>query len=165
MRYMAGCRCIPCRAANSRYSCWRDAENKAGRRSGIVDAKPARQHIFKLGERGIGYKSVARDARVGKSIVFEIRSGKRQRIRESTERRILAVDDSAARAGTVIAAAPTWRKIEHLLREGFTKRSLAQRLGYRNGSIQFDRDTITARNARKVGALYRTLMVGGLMLG
>lgn len=160
MKYLGGCRCVPCRAANSRYSCWREAENREGRAAGLVSAKRARRHIFKLAERGIGYKSVARDARVGKSIVFEIRSGERQRIRASTERKILYVGDSAAQAATVIPATATWKKIAKLLEEGFTKGSLAERLGYKNRAIQFDRDVITARNARKVDRLYRTLMAG-----
>jgi hypothetical protein len=93
--------------------------------------------------------------------VFEVRSGTRERIRESTERKILCVGDSAARAATVIPAGPTWKKIAELLEEGFTKSSLSERLGYKNRAIQFDRDVITARNARKVDRLYRTLMVGG----
>jgi hypothetical protein len=160
MKYLGGCRCRPCRAANSRYSCWREAERREGRGAGLVDAKKARRHILKLAERGIGYKSVAKDARVAKMIVFEIRNGTRTRIRESTERRILFVGESAARSATVIDARPTWKKIAWLLSEGFTKRSLAERLGYTNGALQFDQDTILARNARKVDRLYRTLRVG-----
>ncbi len=104
---------------------------------------------------------MAKDARVGNSIVFEIRRGTRTRIRQSTERRILCVGDSAAQAATVISAEPTWKKVRVLLSEGFTKSSLALRLGYKKPAIQFDRDVITARNARKVDRLYRTLMVGG----
>lgn len=160
-KYMGGCRCVACRAANSRYSCWREAERREGRGAGVVSAKKARRHMLKLAERGIGYKSVAKDARVAKSIAFEIRNGTRERIRESTERRILCVGDSAARPATVIAAGPTWKKIAVLLEEGFTKGTLAARLGYKNGAIQFDREVITARNARRVDRLYRTLMVGG----
>lgn len=161
MKYLGGCGCMLCRAANSRYSVWREAERREGRCAGLVSAKSARRHILKLAERGIGYKSVAKDARVARVIVFEIRNGTRERIRESTERKILLVGDSAAQAATVIAAGPTWKKIAVLLEEGFTKSSLAERLGYKSRAIQFDRDVITARNARKVDRLYRTLMVGG----
>lgn len=161
MRYLAGCRCVPCRAANSQYSVWRDKENREGRGAGIVDAAKARRHILKLAERGIGYKSVARDARVGKTIVLEIRTGARPRIRQSTERKILFVGDSAARGATVVPAAPTWKQINKLLREGFTKSTLSQRLGFKNHAIQFNRDTILKRNARRVDKLYRMLMVGG----
>lgn len=161
MRYLGGCKCMQCRAANSRYSCWREAERREGRCGGLVSAARARRHILKLAERGIGYKSVAKNARVARTIVFEIRSGTRERIRESTERKILSVGDSAARAATVIPAGPTWKKIAELLEEGFTKSSLAERLGYKSPAIQFDRDVITAKNARKVDRLYRMLMVGG----
>lgn len=160
MRYQGGCRCKLCRAANARYSVMREAERREGRGAGIVGAVRARRHVLKLSDRGIGYKSVAKAARVAKSIVLEIRTGARPRIRKSTERRILEVDESAARSATVIPAGATWKKIAWLLSEGFTKKTLSERLGYKNGSLQFDRDVITARNARKIGRLYRTLRVG-----
>jgi hypothetical protein len=160
-KYNGGCKCMLCRAANSAYSCMRDAERRAGRGAGIKSAHRARRHILLLAERfGVGYKSVARDARVGRSIVFEIRSGTRTRIRASTERKILMVDESAAKAGTAIPAAPTWKKIEWLLSEGFTKKSLCERLGYRTNNLALGRETILARNARRVDALYRKLRVG-----
>lgn len=62
---------------------------------------------------------------------------------------------------TQIMCAPTWRQINKLLREGFTKKTLAERLGFKNGAIQFNCETILKRNARRVDKLYRMLMVGG----
>lgn len=161
MKYLGGCKCMLCRAANSRYSCMREVERRAGRGAGLVSAAHARRHILRLAERhGVGYKSVARDARVGKTIVFEIRSGKRTQIRASTERKILMVTETAAQAATIVPATTTWKQIEWLLSEGFTKKSLSERLGYKNGALQFDREVILKRNARKVDKLYRTLKVG-----
>jgi hypothetical protein len=116
---------------------------------------------LKLSQHGVGYKSVVKAAGINKGIVQRIRSGKRERIRQSTERKILAVDRYAGQGGSIISANSTWRKITKLLDEGFTKSSLALRLGYKTPAIQLRHDFITVRNAQKVSRLYRILMVGG----
>src|SRR5579863_9103837 len=129
--YKLGCRCFRCRLASARYDQVRVAERRQGHGPRIVSAERARRHILRLAEEhGVGYKSVARDARMAKSTVLAIRTGSHSRIFASTERKILAVTESAAQAHTAIPIASTLKKIEWLLSEGFTKRSLADRLGY-----------------------------------
>ena len=145
--YRRGCRCFPCRLAGARYDAGRTAERRAGLGPRIVDSDRARRHILRLSaESGIGYKSVARGARVAKSVVLAIRGGRHPRIFASTERKILAVGSSAAQGGTVIPIEPTLKKIEWLLSEGFTKRALAHRLGYKGGVLHFNYRGIQARN-------------------
>lgn len=39
LKYLAGCRCVPCRAANSRYEVARAAARKAGDWNGLVPAR------------------------------------------------------------------------------------------------------------------------------
>lgn len=48
LRYMAGCKCMLCRAANSRYETERAAARKNGDWNGLVSAIHARRHILKL---------------------------------------------------------------------------------------------------------------------
>jgi hypothetical protein len=53
IKYLGGCRCLLCRAANSRYECDRARLRRLGLANGIVDAAPARAHLFKLSNVGI----------------------------------------------------------------------------------------------------------------
>ncbi len=121
IKYMGGCRCLFCRAANSRYETYRLAERKAGRTNGIIPAICARERLQKLAKDGIGTKSVSFVSDVSRTILMEIKSGKRRRIREETERRILAVDQAALGGASLVSAAESWRLIKQLLEEGFTK--------------------------------------------
>ena len=156
-RYIAGCRCLLCRAANSRYSCSRDAAIKAGDWNGIVPADAARRHLLQLSKAGIGKRAVRDACDVGYTIICQVRTGKRMQIRKSTEQKILAVTADAANDRSLIDAGPAWNQIRELLSEGFTKTALSQRLGYAR-SIQFPKDRMTAANVAKVDKLYRTLM-------
>lgn len=160
VRYMSGCKCMLCRAANSRYETERLAASKRGEHGHIIDAGRACSHIRKLSHQGVGYKSVAATSGVGDSIVFGIRTGKRQRIRATTERRILAVDADARADHSLVDARKTWQLINRLLAEGFTQTELARRLGSKAKvpALQMKFDRVTAKNAAKVERLYRRLM-------
>jgi hypothetical protein len=57
---MGGCRCGPCRVAARTYNDRRNRLRAYGRFDGYVDAGPARVHLRKLSEAGIGPKSVSR---------------------------------------------------------------------------------------------------------
>jgi hypothetical protein len=160
VRYLGGCRCLPCRAANSRYSAERDRLNREGQGNPIVPADRARAHILQLSRQGVGYKAVASTAGVNKGIVLGIRTGTRTNLRKQSEARILAVDAQCLSDAAVVPAAPTWSLIRELLDEGFTKQELARRLGYTSPQLQFKRDTITARNASRVERFYRQIMRG-----
>jgi hypothetical protein len=80
-RYLGGCRCVPCRAANSRYSCERAAAQRAGDWRGFVPTTFALGHIQKLRKAGIGYKAIAAAAGLAKSTIAMILSGERVQIR------------------------------------------------------------------------------------
>jgi hypothetical protein len=100
---------------------------------------------------------------VSDSILFKIRSGQARFIRASTERRILAVPANAHSDRALISNARTWRRIECLLREGFTKTELARRLGSKakHPALQIGQNgEIEARTAMKVERLYNILMAG-----
>lgn len=158
LRYISGCRCMLCRAANSRYECGRAAARRRGGWNGLVPAIRARMHIEALSCQGVGFKSVALAADVGKTVVLQVRTGQKRQIRAETERRILAVDRAAIADGGLVPARPTWRRIAALLDEGFSKAELARRLGYQRPALQLGRRRITARNAVRVERLFNRVM-------
>lgn len=157
LRYMSGCRCRDCRAANSAYERSRQAARRAGEWNGYVSAERARRHLAELAAQGVGRRAVADACDVADSIVAKIKSGKRLQIRAETERRILAVSADMAADRALIPAGPTWRLLDELIAAGFTKTFIAQRLGYTR-ALQIGRDTVTVKNAARVRRLHRELI-------
>ena len=157
LKYLAGCRCMLCRAANSRYETERAAARKAGDWNGLVSAKRARRHLQKLARQGVGRRAVVAASDVADSIVHAIKTGRKQQIRKRTETRILAVSADARGDKSLVPAKHTWVLINRLLEQGFTKTALAQRLGYAR-AIQFGKKFVTARSAAKVERFYRMMM-------
>jgi hypothetical protein len=123
----------------------------------LVPADRAREHILALGRKGIGYKTVADAAKVATSIVANIRSGEKRRIRAETERRLLAVDEGCAADRDYIPAGETWRRIRDMLDWGYTKSEIAERLGYKTRALQFPLDRVTTANASRVKKLWEEL--------
>ena len=160
LRYMSGCKCVPCRAASSRYESERQKKRKAGLANPIVPADKAREHILKLSDIGIGYKTVADIAGLAPTTVFKIRSGERKNLRRLNEKAILAVDETALPDAALVPAAPVWRMVRWFLREGFSKAELARRLGYKTRALQLNKDFVTAANALKVRKLYNQIRLG-----
>ena len=162
LRYLGGCRCLPCRASNARYEQARAAARRRGRGNPIVDAGEAQRHIRWLARQGIGYRAVAKAAGVARTVVADIKSGKKARCRALTVRAILKVGEDATAPHALVDAGPTRRLIAELLREGFTKRQLARRFGLKSSALQFPlrgSEKITARNAAKVRRLWRYLLM------
>jgi len=156
-RYMAGCKCLLCRAANSRYETERLRARRNGDWNGIVPASKARKQLIKLSKQQVGRRSVSEITGISDSILHLIKQGKRKNIRARTEKLILNVDHNAVSAAAIIPAGPTWKKINWLLGEGFTKKELARRLGFRSPAIQFRKDRITMKTAVKVERFYESM--------
>lgn len=153
LRYMAGCRCLVCRAANSRYETMRRRRRLTGYWNGLVDAREARAHIVQLGRSGMGYRAVAVAAGIASTVVQEVKSGAKLQIRAKTARAILAVK-VARRPHALISAAETWRLLSRLIADGYPKRRLARMLGQRGQGLQMGRRRVTVRNAERVRKLY-----------
>lgn len=157
LRYVGGCRCFRCRRANSDYERERKAARAAGDWNGLVSAERAREHLRSLSKRGVGKRAVAAASDVCMTVLQDIRTGRKAQIRARTERKILAVTRDMASDRALVAPGRTFRLIDQLLEEGFTKAELARRLGYRNGALQFRRHRMTARNVARIERLHRSL--------
>lgn len=158
VKYIGGCKCMLCRAANSNYQTQREAAKRLGDWNGIVDAKRAKRHLGKLSVQGVGRRAVSYACDVGITILSEIRTGKRLCIRSRTEKAILSVTVDAISGGSLVDADPVWKQINKLLEEGFSKAELARRLGLKTRAIQFGRFEVTAKTAMRVDRFYRQIM-------
>lgn len=157
LRYMAGCRCDACRRANTDYEIQRAKARKAGDWNGIVPADRAREHLKALSRRGIGRRTVQACTDISVTVLFDIRSGRKKRIRARTERLILGVTKAQAADHALISGRKSARRIALLLEEGYTQKFLARRLGYKHPALQFNQDRITVRNAARIERLYKEL--------
>ncbi|HEY0955356.1 MAG TPA: hypothetical protein VGE36_11405 [Roseateles sp.] len=157
LRYMAGCRCVACRKANSAYENERQKARRAGDWNGIVDAAEARAHMLKLRRQGVGRRTVQACTDIADTVLQEIVSGKKQRIRARTARLILQVTRAQAADHALVRAGRSKRLIALLLEEEYTEAFLAERLGYANGHLQFTARMITVRNAARIERLYKEL--------
>ena len=159
-KYVSGCRCMVCRAANSRYQTERERRKKETGGNPLVDAEAGREHLRALSKRGIGYKTVSDYSGVGRSTVFQVMTGAKRRVRKATLDAILAVDRSCIAGGTLVKAGDTWRRINWMLEEGFTKREIARRLGAKTPALQIGRKLVTGATAVRVERLERQIRTG-----
>jgi hypothetical protein len=157
LRYISGCKCFHCRRANSDYERERKAARENGDWNGIVPADQARDHLKSLSRAGVGKRAVAASSDICMTVLQDIRTGKKRQIRARTARKILAVTPAMVSDGALVKPGRTFRLIDELLEEGFSKAELARRLGYRNQALQFSRRRMTARNVARIERLYRSL--------
>lgn len=157
LQYMAGCRCLKCRMANSNYETARAQARKAGDWNGLVDATPVWRHLQKLSRAGVGYKTAADAASVARSVVAKIRSGEKTRVRARTAKQLLAVTLAARADHSYVSAVRTWYLIQQLLDQDFTKTRIARELGV-GRSLQIRRTRVLARTALAVEKLWRRYM-------
>ncbi|MCY4638084.1 MAG: hypothetical protein OXG04_26930 [Acidobacteria bacterium] len=147
-RYMRGCRCVPCRAANSRYECRRQLERLKGRANGCTTTEQVRKHLLRLSRQGIGYKQVAKAARLSPGALQQVRLGLRKHMRAQSVARVLAIGAEARAPGALVPAGSTLRRIEWLLKEGFTRAALARMLGSKAKQPNCRSAEIGSRRAR-----------------
>lgn len=154
LRYMAGCKCFDCRKANSNYETTRAVARENGDWNGLVSADRARAHLVALQRAGVGRRAISTAAGVAFSVVHEVRIGRKKMIRARTEKKLLAVTKAARAEGALVSAKRTWRLIEELVDEGYTRGFLAKQLGYEHQGLQFGKARVTGRIARDVERLH-----------
>ena len=161
VRYMTGCKCGMCRAANSRYECDRAKARANGDWNGVVPATRARARLRMLAQHGIGRRLVEEISGVGNFTLQEIKNGRKKKLRARTERRILAVTTEARGARTLVQATPVWAQIDELLTEGcLTKGQIARGIGNRMPALQIGKAVVTAETAMRVARLHAKIMAG-----
>jgi Zn ribbon nucleic-acid-binding protein len=160
VRYLAGCRCEACREANNAYERMRAKLRRAGQGNALVSSARVRRHLVKLSAAGVGRRTVADLAGVPPSTLAAVRAGTRTHVRRQTEARILAVGVDALTDAKLVPARSTWRLLDKMLAEGFTRGALALRLGKKTPALQVRRDRVTARTRARVERLYRQLCGG-----
>lgn len=128
-------------------------------RNALVDAGPARKHLAALSAAGVGRRAVRAACDVADSLLHQVARGTRRKIRQETERRILAVDVGARSDGSLVPARETRARLRFMLARGMTKTELARELGSEGHApalqIAFGRRAVTAANALKVERLHR----------
>jgi hypothetical protein len=125
---------------------------------GLVSAERARVHLLALSAQGVGRDAVAAACDVAVSSVAAIANGTKTQLRADTERRILTVDVGVIADHGLVSARPTWKLIRKLLRGGFTRGVLAQRLGLKTPKLQLRHDQVLARTALAVEKLHAEVL-------
>jgi hypothetical protein len=164
-RYVIGCRCDECRAANAAYQRGRAKLKRLGQGDPLVPAGRVRRHLANLSAAGIGRDTVADIAGVPPSTLDALRTGRSKQLRKATEAKILAVTREATHDAKLVSPAGTERRIRELLGQGYTVEGLARRLGYTGAMprLQFlGRKRITAKTEARVARLHRELLEGRL---
>jgi hypothetical protein len=157
IKHIGGCRCEPCKKARYDYDKERREAQKNGNYNGMVSAELARQHIEKLAEQGIGFKRVSRIAKVNHNNIWKIKTGEKNKIRVSTETKILAVTAEALADGAPVDATETWNRIDWLLKKGLTKTAIAKRLGSKTPSLQIGKKQVRKQTAVKIEEIYNEI--------
>jgi len=159
-RYACGCRCDLCRAANTKYEKERARARRRGDWNGLVPADAARAHLLELERQGVGTRSVREACDVSRTVLQEVKMGRKKRIRARTSSKILEVTLDALADAALVPAGPTWKLLNQLMKEGFTKTRLAKELGAnaKVPSLQIQKDFVLAKTAAKVARLWRRYM-------
>lgn len=120
--------------------------------NGLVDATKAREHLLLLSERNVGRRAVQAASDVADTVLEDIKNGKKTRIRASTERAILAVDEMAISDGALVPAKETWKRLRKLFRMGYTKTEIAAALGSEGKvpTLQIRKGMVLARTEHRV---------------
>lgn len=163
------CRCAPCTTAAADAERRRRLDIHIGAAPTRIDATETRDHVRALGAQGLGYKRVAELAGVASSTLWKIihRDPSRadgqpqQRITPDVARRILAIRASldTVTDGASIDATGTARRLQALHARGWSRRSLAHRLGTEHNALRLALvgGTVSGRLARAVRDLYEEL--------
>ena len=158
-RYVRGCRCDLCTRANTLYARSRYRAVCRGDSDPLISSARARRYLKRLRRAGVGLRVVADLAQIPRSTLQKIRSGSRRHCRQSSSERICSVTIEPWADGHYVDARPSWRQLDRLLSDGWTKTELARQLGSTalRPALQLRRDRITARNARQVARLFARL--------
>jgi len=162
------CRCTQCRVANRAAEQHRTAALRDGCWEPFVDPAPARAHLNRLREQGLGLDQIAKLSGTPRATIRRLlgeSSGKPARIRIETSDRLLAIPISSEHLAprSQLDAFDTLRRIAVLTNAGFSIPDIARALDKSPVSLRrtLTRRTVTVQTAAAVSNLYdRWLRVG-----
>lgn len=161
-----GCRCWPCREAIlAQYDA--SAKARAYGRGRLVDAQPAREHVWNLMDAGMGWPRIVALSGLDGSVLIRLVWGKKmrgrretsQRITRATEAALLAVTYNPADGGPAIDGGPTTRRLRALVALGWWPSQLAREAGYEQAYLDrlITGKPVRPGTARRVHRLYLRL--------
>lgn len=161
-RYVRGCRCKPCTKANREYARSRSLEKAWGRGNPLITTGELKERLWLLNSRGIGLRTVSEITGISRTVLSDIRSGKKTNCRKKTRDRVFELDISEGvrlHDAQLVDADPTWVLLNKLIDLGWTRSELGKRLGSKAKvpSLQIRKGQVTARTEQKVQRLYRRL--------
>lgn len=161
IKYLGGCRCLPCRAASSRYEQDRARKRREGLGNGLVETNEVIAHLRFLSSKGVGNEAACDAAGIAKSSIQKVMSGQRMKMRAANARAILAITpEMAIRDGALISAGPTWRLIRWLMNEGMSKTEISRRLGRKRRGLQIGKTLVRASTASKIERMVNIMRIG-----
>lgn len=159
------CRCITCRAANRAEERERINALRDGRWQPFVDAEPARTHLNKVRQHGVGLDQIVKITQTPKRTVRRVlgqSSTAPQRIRAATAERLLAIEITSEHVAprSQVDATETHARMQSLIDAGHSVPELARAMGKSAVSLRrtLNRRTVTAQTAASVGILYSRLL-------
>ena len=171
-----GCGCTACTQANRDYE-QRRAKDLAYGRPRTVDAEPVRAHISELmcdGPRGanhmgVGLKQIAKVSGVSQGALWKLMYGAPDRpgpstvVRAATAEKLYAVTLADMADGATVDAAPTWKRVNEMVKAGWAKAAIARHVhGPQAVALQLSKRAVTVGNARTVAALHAAWVAGDI---
>jgi len=165
-KYKYGCRCEPCALASRVYArelarhhtrkkVWGYDDGRVMRYELMVDSTETQRHLAWLRSEGIGLYTISKITGLSRTTLQQIARGKRPKVMQATESKILAVGKGDTR--TYVDARPTWLLIEDLVYLGYTKRAIAHELGQKH-ALQLNRQRVSVKNAEAVKRVWDVLV-------
>jgi hypothetical protein len=164
-RYISGCRCEPCREANSEYNQERRYLKAMGQSNSIVSAERARKHLRSLQkDHHVFVDAISLLTGIHRRTVMQIRNGRMANIREAKERLILAVGPEAAMFNGKVPAEVTIERLSRIKAAGLSFEEIGRRLGFAGPPRIGKSEAVTAVSAVRVRRLYYEVVMKPRML-
>ena len=159
------CRCEPCTVANRLYQ--RERDRHARRvaygieppQPAYIDATETREHLRWLKSKHVGTRTISIRTGIARTTIWKIMAGTVTKIRPETADKLLAVGRSTVANGALVDAKDTWRRIDDLVRHGWTKAAIECALGGRGRALQIGKKRVRASTARAVEQLHATALL------